>query len=238
MGERGLVHFPAGEAPRERILQRGEEALSDGELLAIVLQSGIPGENALDLARGLLTKFGGLQGVARATWREVVRLRGVGPAKAARIQAAVALGRRAQPSLRDRPGPYLAARDVFQRLGPRLACMEKETFYALLLDSKNRLLREEVVSTGTLTASLVHPREVFRNAIREAAASVIVAHNHPSGDPSPSAEDLDVTSRLRASGEVIGIPLLDHIIIGSGGYVSLAERGRLGGASRQGVRNG
>ncbi|MCZ6690196.1 MAG: DNA repair protein RadC, partial [Planctomycetota bacterium] len=114
------------------------------------------------------------------------------------------------------------------RLGPALSVTEKETFYALLLDSKNRLIREEAISTGTLTASLVHPREVFRGAIKDAAAALIVAHNHPSGDPTPSREDLEVTSRLRATGELIGIPLLDHIIIGSGRYVSLAERGRLG----------
>ncbi len=102
-------------------------------------------------------------------------------------------------------------------------------FFALLLDSKNRLLRDEVVSIGTLTASLVHPREVFRPAIREAAASIIVAHNHPSGDPSPSAEDMDVTARLRSAGELIGIPVLDHVILGAGTYTSLAERGRMDG---------
>lgn len=227
-GERSLHLLPVGERPRERFLRWGEDSLSDGELLAIVLHSGMRGENALDLARRILGEFEGLRGLARASWREVIRVRGVGPAKAARIQAAISLGRRAQAAASDRPGPYLAARDIFDRLAPRLATVEKETFYTLHLDSKNRLIREEAISTGTLTASLVHPREVFRNAIREAAASVIVAHNHPSGDPSPSAEDLEVTSRLHAAGEVIGIPLLDHIVIGAGRYVSLAERGRLG----------
>lgn len=226
-GERSLSLFPAGERPRERILQRGEEFLSDSELLALVLQSGVRGANALDIARRILVTFEDLRGVARASWREIVRVRGVGPAKAARIQAALALGRRARPSPGDRPGPFLGARDVYHRLAPRLSSKEKETFYALHLDSKNRLVREEAVSVGTLTASLVHPREVFRGAIREAAAAVIVAHNHPSGDPTPSAEDLEVTSRLRSAGEVIGIPLLDHVIIGTDRYVSLAERGRL-----------
>lgn len=228
-GERSLALFPVEERPRERLLRRGEDSLSDGELLAIVLQSGMSGENALDLARRILVEFDGLSGLSRATWREVVRIRGVGPAKAARIDAAISLGRRAQATVRERPGPFLAARDVFERLAPRVSSKEKETFYTLHLDSKNRLIREEAVSTGTLTASLVHPREVFRSAIREAAAAVIVAHNHPSGDPSPSAEDLEITSRLQAAGEVIGIPLLDHVVIGADRYVSLAERGRLQG---------
>ena len=132
--------------------------------------------------------------------------------------------RRSSEVVRERPGHYREARDVFEYLQPRVMGLEKETFTALLLDSKNRLLREEVVSVGTLTASLVHPREVFRPAIREAAASVIVAHNHPSGDPSPSAEDLDVTARLKSVGKLIGIPVLDHVIVGAGSYASLAER--------------
>ena len=228
-----LSEFPADERPRERILLRGEESLSNGELLALILDSGLPGVNALDLARRVLGQFEGLRRLTRASWREITRVRGVGPAKAARIQAALALGRRAQPSLSDRAGPYLAARDVFDRLGARLAVKEQESFYALLLDSKNRLIREERISTGTLTASLVHPREVFRSAIRESAASVIVAHNHPSGDPSPSAEDLEVTARLRSAGELIGIPLLDHVIIGTGRYTSLAEEGRLSARDRR-----
>ena len=131
--------------------------------------------------------------------------------------------------VRERPGPYRGAKDVFEYLHPHVAGKEKEMFFALLLDSKNRLLREEVVSVGTLTASLVHPREVFRPAIRESAASIIVAHNHPSGDPSPSAEDLDVTARLKSAGELMGIPVLDHVILGAGTYTSLAERGRMKG---------
>ena len=158
---------------------------------------------------------------------ELKRVSGVGPARASRIRAALVLGRRSLEVVRERPGPYRGARDVFEYLQPKVAGQEKEMFFALLLDSKNRLLRDEVVSIGTLTASLVHPREVFRPAIRESAASILVAHNHPSGDPSPSAEDLDVTARLRSAGELIGIPVLDHVILGAGTYTSLAERGRL-----------
>ncbi|MCZ6691318.1 MAG: hypothetical protein O7H41_17155, partial [Planctomycetota bacterium] len=151
-----MTLFPPGERPRERLLGQGVEVLTDGELLAIALQSGVQGQSSLDLARQLLGVFGGVQGLARATWREIARLRGVGPAKAARIQAAIALGFRVQAARGQRPGPYLSARDVYERLGPALSVTEKESFYALLLDSKNRLIREESISTGTLTASLVH----------------------------------------------------------------------------------
>ena len=181
------------------------------------------------MARKLLDTFGGLAGLRRASVRELTSVQGVGPVTAARIQAALVLGRRAVEVVRELPGPYLGARDVFEYLRPRVAHSEKETFYVLLLDSKNKLIREEVVSVGTLTASLVHPREVFCPAVREAAAAIIVAHNHPSGDATPSAEDLEVTARLRKAGELIGIPLLDHVIIGAGRYVSLAERGRMRG---------
>ena len=133
------------------------------------------------VARDLLLRFGGLAGLSRATLRELQAIPGVGPARAARIHAALVLGRRSMEVVRERPGPYRGARDVYRLLLPRVAGAEKEMFFSLLLDSKNRLLKEEVVSVGTLTASLVHPREVFRAAIREAAASIIVAHNHPSG---------------------------------------------------------
>ncbi|MCZ6690485.1 MAG: DNA repair protein RadC, partial [Planctomycetota bacterium] len=168
-------------------------------------------------------------GLRGALATEITSVPGVGPVTAARIQASFVLGRRSVELVRERPGPYRSASDVFEYLGPRLAHKEKEVFYVLLLDSKNRLIRDEVVSVGTLTASLVHPREVFRPAIRAAAAAIIVAHNHPSSDPTPSREDIEVTARLRSAGELIGIPVLDHVIIGAGRYVSLAERGKLRG---------
>ena len=174
-------------------------------------------------------RFDGLHGLRRASVRELTSVDGVGPVTAARIQAALILGRRAIEVVRELPGPYRGAHDVYEYLRPRVANSDKETFYVLLLDSKNKLVREEVVSVGTLTASLVHPREVFRPAVREAAAAIIVAHNHPSGDPKASAEDIEVTARLRKAGKVIGIPLLDHVIIGAGQYVSLAEQGRMKG---------
>ena len=200
---------------------------SDVDVLAALL--GRPhGPHRTDpVALHLLDAFGGLAGIARASVAELKSIAGVGPARAARIRAALVLGRRSLEVVRERPGPYRGAKDVFEFLQPKVAGQEKEMFFALLLDSKNRLVRDELVSVGTLTASLVHPREVFRPAIRAAAAAIIIAHNHPSGCADPSAEDLDVTARLRSAGELIGIPVLDHVIIGAGTYTSLAERGRM-----------
>ncbi|MCZ6691057.1 MAG: DNA repair protein RadC [Planctomycetota bacterium] len=204
---------------------------TDEEILAPIAGLFQNSHDARRTARDLLEVFGGIDGLRRASMRELTSVDGIGPATAACIHAAFLLGRRSLEVVRERLGPYRGARDVFEYLQPEVNGLEKEHFYAMLLDSKNRLLREDLVSVGTLTASLVHPREVFRSAIRDAAASIIVAHNHPSGDPTPSAEDLEITARLRKAGELIGIPLLDHVIIGAGTYVSLAERGKLRGGS-------
>ncbi len=205
---------------------RPTPTLSDTEALSALIGGSRSPEGHDPLVRDLLDRFGGLAGFWNASTAELEQVPGVGPARAARIRAALVLGRRSLEVVRERPGPYRGAKEVFDFLQPKVAGVEKEMFFALLLDSKNRLVGEEVVSVGTLTASLVHPREVFRPAIRDCAASIIVAHNHPSGDPSPSAEDLDVTARLKSAGELIGIPVLDHVIIGAGTYASLAERGR------------
>ncbi|MCZ6689317.1 MAG: DNA repair protein RadC [Planctomycetota bacterium] len=205
------------------------EGLSDTEALALLIRCTPQAREARGIAETLIEKFGGLAGLRGALARELTSVPGVGPVTATRIQASFVLGRRSVELVRERLGPYRGASDVFEYLGPRLAHQEKEVFYVLLLDSKNRLIRDEVVSIGTLTASLVHPREVFRPAIRECSAAIIVAHSHPSGDPTPSKEDIEVTARLRSAGELIGIPMLDHVIIGAGRYVSLAERGKLRG---------
>ncbi|MCZ6691415.1 MAG: DNA repair protein RadC [Planctomycetota bacterium] len=202
---------------------------TDEEILAPIAGLFQNSQDARRTARELLEVFGGVHGLRRASMRELTSVDGIGPATAACIHAAFLLGRRSLEMVRERRGPYRGARDVFEYLQPEVNGLEKEHFYALLLDSKNRLLRVDLVSIGTLTASLVHPRETFCAAIRESAASLIVAHNHPSGDPSPSAEDLEVTARLHKAGDVIGIPVLDHVILGAGRFVSLAERGRMKG---------
>ncbi len=210
--------------PRERLVERGVGALGANELLALVLGTGSLGEDAVTLASRLLAR-GGLRGLARRSAHELARERGIGPARAARLVAACEIGRRLAQSTAMRGTPLRGGGDVYRLLAPTLRDLRKEVFVALLLDGKHRLLREERVSEGSLTSAIVHPREVFGPAIRESAAAVIVAHNHPSGDPSPSREDIAVTERLIEVGQLVGVELIDHVVIGDPGYVSLRERG-------------
>lgn len=211
--------------PRERLHRVGPEALSDAELLALVLRTGTRRHPALAAAADLLREVGGLLGVARSAARELAGQPGVGPAKAASVAAALEIGRRvAARTLREGEcvrGPA----DVHRAYHPRLRDALHERFVVVLLDGRHRVLRDVLVSQGTLTASLVHPREVFRPALREAAAAVILVHNHPSGDPTPSAEDRRVTRRLARAGALLGIEVLDHVVVAERGYVSLREAG-------------
>lgn len=215
------------ERPRERLLAAGAEALSSAELLALVIGTGRPGRSALAVAAALLRRFGAVRGLAARSPRELTVEPGIGPARAAALVAALELGRRAAET-RLFPGARLGdSRDVFRHAHLRLRDLRRERFVALLLDSKHRLLGEVVVSEGTLTASLVHPREAFAPAIRESAAALVFVHNHPSGDPTPSAEDIELTRRLVAVGELVGIRVLDHVVIGDGRYHSFADAGRI-----------
>lgn len=213
--------------PRERLERSGVEVLSDVELLALLLRSGYRDTSARVLAERLRRRYPTLSSLADASPAELAQITGIGRARAASICAAIALGRRADhPSLS--PGaPITDASQVYRHFHARLAALKQERFYILLLDGKGRLMRELRVSEGTLTASLVHPREVFRYALREAAASVILVHNHPSGDPSPSAEDEALTRRLKAAGELLGVRVLDHVVIGRRRWLSFVETGRL-----------
>ena len=224
-----IKDWPADERPREKLLQRGAEALSDAELLGLVLRTGDAGSraSAVDHARQLLERFGSLRTLAGAAVAELCAVRGIGPAKAAELLAVFEIARRfAGTSLR--PGDrYSSPAEVYEHFHERLRDHKRELFLALLLDSKNRLLREVRISEGSLTASIVHPREVFAPVVREAAAAVLFVHNHPSGDPQPSREDLEITRRLKEAGDLMGVRVLDHVIIGSEGYVSLADRGLL-----------
>jgi DNA repair protein RadC len=227
---RRIKDWPEAERPREKLLSQGADALSDAELLALVLRTGDAASqtSALDHGRTLLARFGSLRALAGATVGELCELRGIGPAKAAELLAVFQLARRfASQTLR--PGDrYTSSAEVFRHYHERLRDRRKEVFLALLLDSKNRVLREVQVSEGSLTASIVHPREVFAPVVRESAAAVLFIHNHPSGDPTPSREDLEITTRLREAGELMGVRVLDHIIIGSGDYVSFVDRGLMG----------
>jgi DNA repair protein RadC len=219
-----LKHWPEEERPRERLLKHGADTLTDAQLLGIILRSGPGGRTAVDLGRELLERFGGLAGIARAGTSEICSVKGIGPAKAAEIKAAVELGRRNQrPTLSG--ASLCASQDVAAYFQPRLKDSRREEFRCVLLDTKNRVIREEIVSIGSLTASLVHPRETFTTAVRESAAAVIFVHNHPSGDAKPSQEDILLTKRLVQAGDLLGIRVLDHVIVGKGGHFSFRDNG-------------
>lgn len=228
--KRSVKQWPEGERPRERLLKHGAASLSDAQLLAITIRMGTPGHSALDLSLELLAKFGSLAGIEQAGINEICEVPGIGRAKAAEIKAAIELGRRYQkPNLAG--ASFCSSGDVVSYYQPRMKNVKKETFRCALLDTKNKIIRDEEVSTGSLTASLVHPRETFKAAIRESAAAVIFVHNHPSGDTKPSQEDILLTKRLVQAGEVLGIQVLDHIIIGDGEHFSFRDSGMIGRTS-------
>lgn len=222
-----LREMPDDDPPRERLERGGIEALSDQELLVLLLRSGHRGASAFDLAQKLRRRYPQLADLAAATPHELATMAGIGRAHAAALCAAIALGRRADQ--RDLvPGEKVGgSADVFRHFHARFAGLKQERFYVVMLDGKGRVTREVRVSEGTLTASLVHPREVFRAAIREAAASLLLVHNHPSGDPTPSPEDFALTARLRAAGELVGVKVVDHVVVGHGRYASFVDLGQL-----------
>jgi len=226
----GIKSWPTEERPREKLAARGPEALGAGELLAILLRTGDASHHrtALDLGRDLWAAYGeDWAALGRATAAELAQHSGVGPAKAATLAAALELGRRAASRPMEFGTAFRSSDQVYAHYGVRVAGLKRERFFCLLLDARNRCLREETVSEGSLTGSLVHPREAFRAAVREAASAVIFAHNHPSGDPSPSREDVELTRRLCDAGKVLGIRVLDHVVLGHGNYYSFADEGGL-----------
>ena len=226
-GASQIREWPIEDRPRERLYHKGAEALADAELLAIQLGTGVPGMSAVDVARAMLALHGSLSAVSGLGVVELARTRGVGRVKAVRLAAAFEITRR----LRSRNGGgrvVLSSPDqVYARYGPLMEDLKKEVFRAALLDAQNGLLRDVVVSEGTLSASLVHPREVFKPAILESAASIILLHNHPSGDPTPSREDLRLTRQLVECSKLLELRIHDHVIIGRERFVSLAQRGAL-----------
>ena len=224
-----INQWPLEDRPREKLLDRGAEHLTETELLAILLGTGSAGEhqNALDHARMLLMRFDGLSGIDDASIAELTNLKGVGRAKAARIKACLELGRRRE-DIRCEAGQVLSSpEEVFRHFRPRCINAKRESFYVVLLTNRNRKIREVKISEGSLTASVVHPREVFNPVIRESAAGVIFVHNHPSGDPTPSREDVDITHRLRQVGEVLGVRVHDHVVVGHDRFFSFSREGLL-----------
>lgn len=208
---------------RENILYCGDRSLDDADLVALILGSGTAGIRVRELALEMLDRCGGLRAFAAMSGFEMMTFEGIGPARAARLQAALALARRLHERRLD-PGERLrSSRDVFDHFHLRYRDLKKEIFMILLLDTKHRVIREERVSEGSLTASIVHPREVFKPAISEQAGAILAVHNHPSGDPTPSREDFEITRRLKEVGSLVGIDLLDHVIVGDGDFVSFRE---------------
>jgi DNA repair protein RadC len=224
-----IRELPRSDRPRERLRDLGAHALSSAELLAIILGSGTGSRSALVVGQELLSAAGGsLRRIAAQPVAALTSLQGVGPARAVAIHAALELGRRMAAELREEGAPMRSPRDVVAAFAPRLEDLPVEEFHVAVLDSQHRLERDVTVTRGILNSSLVHPREVFREAIAERAAAIILVHNHPSGDPTPSGDDRAVTEQLAAAGKLLDIPVHDHVIIGRGGrYTSFAEAGYL-----------
>src|SRR5512145_1945497 len=219
-----IQDIPEEERHRERLIRNGPESLSNAELLGIVLRTGSKEENVVSLCSRILSEYS-IKQLSLANVSRLMQVHGVGEAKAAQIAAVFELSRRLETFVEEPKRKICSPKDVYTLMYPKMREQKKERFITLYLDTKNQILKEEVVSIGSLNASIVHPREVFKSALMESSASVIMVHNHPSGDPSPSREDIMVTEKLVEGGKLLGIDILDHIIIGDGRYVSLKDEG-------------
>jgi DNA repair protein RadC len=223
-----IRELPRSERPRERLIDLGAGVLSSAELLAILLGSGGTGRSALQVGQSVLAEAGGaLRWIARQPVAALTTVPGVGTARAVMIHASLELGRRMAAEGRQDGTPIRSPRDVVEYFAPRMEDLPVEEFHVAVLDAQHRLERDITVTRGILNSSLVHPREVFREAIAERAAAVVLVHNHPSGDPAPSMDDRAVTEQLVAAGRLLDIPVHDHVIIGRGRYTSFAEAGLL-----------
>ena len=220
-----IKQLPAHERPRERLIQSGDEYLTDAELLGIIIRDGTTNYTAIDIAQELLTKYGDFRKLSSASIGELCKTEGIGPARAAQIKASLAIAKRFSATSIKPGRQFKCSNYIYNHFHEQLRGKKQETFLVVLLDNKNRVIKEVIISAGSLTSSIVHPREVFNPAIKESAASVIFVHNHPSGDPEPSKEDIQMTQRLLEVGNVVGIKILDHIIIGNECFVSLKDRG-------------
>jgi DNA repair protein RadC len=227
-----IKDLPAAIRPRERLQALGPQSLSDEELVAIILRTGIPGANVLDVSRELLVRYDGLSGLNRASVAELARSAGVGPVKACDLKAAFEIGKRLLTLSPEEKPQITGPQDAYALLRGEMSLLEQESVRVVLLNTKNRVMNVSPLSLGTVNGSMVRVAEVFREAIRQQAAAIVLAHNHPSGDPTPSAEDVAITRKVVEAGELLSIEVLDHIVIGrpgpsTTGWVSLRER-RLG----------
>jgi len=225
-GFRKIKDWPEDERPRERLIKFGEESLSDSQLLAIILRTGNGTKsNAIDLARMLLDHYGSFRALDSASISELCAIEGIGTAKAAQIKAALEIGKRLLRQKTRSRKKITSVEDVVNYYRPYLRDLKREVFKIMLLDSRNKIIKEMTISEGSLNASIVHPREVIREIIRESTSAVIFVHNHPSGEPKPTREDIEITERLVKACDLVGVRVLDHIIIGDDDYTSLADEG-------------
>jgi DNA repair protein RadC len=221
-----IYDLPAADRPRERLMKHGPASLTDSELLAVLLRVGGRSGSAVELSRRMLMKCGGLHGLRSQTMEELCRVQEMGIAKSSVLIAAIELGRRIASIKNDTESPLLTSPEsVASLVMYEMSALDQEFLKTILVDTRNRLMKISTVYHGTLNTSVIRVGEIFREAIRSNAAGLIIAHNHPSGDPSPSAEDIRITAELVRAGSLLDIPVLDHIIIGRGAYVSLRERG-------------
>lgn len=217
--------LPPQDRPREKLVRAGVGSLGDTELVAVLLGTGVRDRDALTVARDVLTQAGGIRGLMQASVDDLLRVSGVGRPRAARLLAAVEIGRRALSSQGDERPRFTSPGEIGRYLLPLFGGHREERFGIVMLDSKLRLIRAETLSVGSLDASIAHPREIFRTAALASASAIAVFHNHPSGDPLPSDEDVQITRRLVAAGELMGIHVVDHLILGAGRWFSFREAG-------------
>lgn len=222
-----MTDFPKSERPRERLLQYGKSKLTNQELVAILLGTGTRKESVMDLSNRVLMHFEGLKLLSEATIEELTAIKGIGTAKGVGMLAAIELGARIQQYKPSERYIVRSPEDGADYVMESMRNLNQEHLVALFLNTKNQIMHQQTIFIGSLNASIVHPREIFREAVKRSAASIICAHNHPSGDPTPSQEDIHVTRRLVEAGKIMGIELLDHLVIGNNSFVSLKEKGYL-----------
>ncbi len=218
-----IKDFPLEERPRERLIKLGPKALSTGELLAIILRTGNKKENVLELSNRLIKEYS-LQTLSRLRISRLKKTLGIGETKACQLIACFELGKR-RAFLKNGNKAINCAKDIAEFLMPELSNLKKEHFVGLFLDSRKKIIKHETIFIGSLDSSIIHPREIFKIALEESAAAIILVHNHPSGDPDPSIEDIEVTKQIAEAGNVLGVQVLDHVIIGNNRYISLKEKG-------------
>ena len=220
-----IMDLPENERPREKLIRYGAESLSNGELIAVILRTGSSNENILNLSNRILKETGGLNGLLASNTEEFLSLKGIGTAKAAQLMALAEISKRFRSFQSGDQYKITQPRDAAELLMENMRYLKQEHLKVILLNTKNIVISVKDVSIGSLNSSIVHPREVFCEAIKRSSASIIISHNHPSGDATPSSEDISLTQRIRECGKLLGVELLDHIIIGNGYYVSLKEKG-------------